>query len=85
MLHSCDETEIQGFLRSPHELHKVGDAHSQHVLIHHITASWPANARMVYLAVNALVDIAVTMINSHPLVQTSYVNQLVDVVPVPVR
>ena len=42
LLHSGDKTEVEGFGSALHEVHKVGYANAWHVLIHHITASWPA-------------------------------------------
>ncbi len=42
LLHSGNKTEIEGFGSALHEVHKVGYANAGHVLVHHITASWPA-------------------------------------------
>ena len=40
--HGGDKAEVEGLGLTAHEVHKVGDPNTGHVLIHHVTACCPA-------------------------------------------
>ena len=55
LFHGCDKAEVEGLGLVLHELHKIWNPNAGHMLIHHVTASWPvATHQNMSLATNVL-------------------------------